>query len=78
MELIYVVVIFVLILLNLAMLKFGGWLFPLIFGAFSLIMVPVALGQSANIPYHPYPQMLLALVAAVCMFHAAVVYKRGF
>lgn len=76
MELIYIVVLFVFIMLQLATLKIGGWLLPFIFGAFGLALVVGSLSQSANIPFYPYPNMLLALTSVVTMVFA-VSARRG-
>lgn len=76
MELIYIVVLFVFIMLQMATLKIGGWLLPFIFGIFGLALVAGSTAQSANIPFYPYPNLLLALTSVVVMLFA-VNTRRG-
>lgn len=71
MDLIYIVVLFVVVLLQLATLKLGGWLIPFLFGAFGLAFAAAAVGQSANIPFFPYPVLLLGVTSAVTVFYSA-------
>lgn len=71
MELIYIVVLFVFILLQLVTLKLGGWLLPFLFGVFGLAFAAAALSQSANIPFFPYPVLLLGVTSAVTVFYSA-------
>lgn len=77
MELIYLVIIFVLIMLDIAVLLVGGWLLPMVFGFFSLTIMGFALDQSANIPFSPYLQLLLGLVGVICFLKAVIVYRSG-
>lgn len=71
MELVYLVVLFVLIMVDLATLKIGGWLVPMVFGMFSLAFTAYSLGYNSDIPFSPYPQLLLGITGVlVCLFAA--------
>lgn len=78
MELIYLVVLFVLIMIDLATLKIGGWLVPMIFGMFSLAFTAAALGYIDDIPFSPYPQLLLGITGALVCVYAGIQAKGEF
>ncbi len=80
MEYIYVVFVFSLMLVDLAVMYVGGWLFPLVLGLFSAIVGAVAMGStiSAEIPFAPYPQAMLAAVGVLSLFVSAWRYKHPF
>lgn len=71
MELIYLVVLFVMIMVDLATLKIGGWLVPMIFGMFSLAFTAYSLGYTTDIPFSPYPQLLLGITGTLVCLYAA-------
>lgn len=75
MELIYIFVLFILMLIQFASMYMGGWLLPMVLGIFGLGFSAVATGQSANIPYYPYPVLLLALISVITMYKAALERK---
>lgn len=76
MELIYIFVLFVLMLIQFASMYMGGWLLPAVMGIFGIGFAAVAVSQSANIPFYPYPVLLLGVVSAITLFRAAFVLKE--
>lgn len=77
MELIYIFVLFILMLIQFASMYMGGWLLPAVMGMFGLGFAAVAIGQSANIPYYPYPILLLGVVSAITLLRAAGLREEG-
>lgn len=77
MDLIYVVVLFVFVFLNLAMMKYAGWLISLIIGMFTLTIGGVALGSNylSEIPFSPYLQVFTLVIGSVSMLVSAAKYK---
>lgn len=73
----YLVVIFVLIMLDIALVGFRVPLLGFLFSVVSLSVAAASLAQSANIPFHPYPTVLLALTAVVLMFVSGLTFKQG-
>lgn len=75
MELIYIFVLFVLMLIQFASMYMGGWLLPAIMGMFGIGFAAVAVSQSANIPFYPYPVLLLAVVSAITLYRASGLFR---
>lgn len=78
MEFIYLVIIFVFIMLDVAVLLVGGYLLPFVFGCFSFVIAAASLQPdiAVNIPYHPYLQLALVVVAIVCWAKSLVLYRN--
>lgn len=77
MDYAYLVVLFVLIMIDIALIGFKVPLLGFLFATVSLSVVAASLSQSANIPYYPYPNVLLALTSVVLMFSSGLAFRRG-
>lgn len=76
MDYAYLVVLFVLVMLDIALIGFKVPLLGFLFSVVSLSVTAASLSQSANIPYYPYPNVLLALTAVILMFSSALTFRR--
>lgn len=71
MDLVYFVVLMVFVLLDLVAILLHMPVVSVTVGAFSVIFGAVALGQSANIPFSPYPQVFLVSMAVLVFLSVA-------
>lgn len=71
MDITYVVILLVFVLLEVIMVKLGGWLLPAVTAIFGLGIVAASIPFGTDIPFYPFPNLFLAVVSVVVLVHSA-------
>lgn len=71
MDITYVVILLVFVLIEIIMVKLGGWLMPAVTAMFGLGIVAASIPYGSDIPFYPFPNLFLGVVSVIVILYSA-------
>lgn len=71
MDITYVLILFVFVLVEIIMVKLGGWLLPAVTAIFGLGIVAASIPYGSDIPFYPFPNLFLGVVSVIVILYSA-------